>query len=167
MKPQTVFQLPIILVAFLCSCQSTAAWSGKCVGVSDGDTIKVMYLGKPERIRLFGVDCPEMGQDFGRRAKQFTASMVFGKTVHVERVSRDRYSRTVAWVSVQGSSVNRELIRAGLAWWYRRYAASEKDLAQLEQEARHARAGLWSQRNPVPPWEFRRRTHRGSGKSSP
>ena len=148
------------MLACLTACGSTAAWSGKCVGVSDGDTIKVMREGKPEKIRLFGVDCPEMAQDFGRRAKQFTASTVFGKNVHVETVTRDRYGRTVAWVSVQGISLNRELIRAGLAWWYRRYAASLKDLERLEQEARHARIGLWSQRNPVPPWEFRREKHR-------
>lgn len=160
MKRQRLLQLSIVMLACLTACRSTSAWSGKCVGISDGDTVKVMRQGKPEKIRLFGIDCPEVNQDFGRRAKQFTASMVFGKMVHVETVTRDRYGRTVAWVSVQGASLNRELVRAGLAWWYRRYAASWKDLEQLEQQARNARIGLWSQRNPVPPWEFRREKHR-------
>ncbi len=156
MKRLGALQVCIVILVCLSACRSTAAWSGKCVGISDGDTIKVMRQGKLEKIRLFGVDCPEMAQDFGRRAKQFTASLVFGKTVRVAPVTRDRYGRTVAWVSIGRVSLNRELIRAGLAWWYRKYAASRRDLERLEQEARHARIGLWSQHNPIPPWEFRR-----------
>ena len=91
-------------------------WSGKCVGIADGDTIRVMHQGKAERIRLYGIDCPERGQDFGTRARKFTSDMVFGKVVDVEPVERDRYGRTVAWVSVDGKSLNRELLRAGLGW---------------------------------------------------
>jgi micrococcal nuclease len=160
MKWNGAFRLLIAILACLSMCWQANAWSGKCVGVSDGDTIKVMRQGRPERIRLFGVDCPEMKQDFGKRAKQFTSSMVFGKNVTVDTVGQDRFGRTIAWVAVQRASLNRELIRAGLAWWYRKYAASHKDLEQLEQEAQKARKGLWSLADPVPPWEFRRERRR-------
>ena len=132
------------------------SFSGKCIGVSDGDTIKVMYSGKAERIRLYGVDSPEKGQDFWKSAKQFTSEMVFGKTVEVRPIDRDRYGRTVAWVSVNGKSLNRELVAAGLAWWYKHYAPKEKDLRDLELKARKEKVGIWSRPDPIPPWEFRR-----------
>jgi micrococcal nuclease len=131
-------------------------WSGKVVGVSDGDTIRVMHRGRETKIRLFGIDCPERDQAFGNKARSFTAKMVFGKVVEVQEVDRDGYGRTVAWVSVDGKSLNKELLRAGLAWWYRYYAGNEHELEKLESEARNSKIGLWSWPNPVPPWDFRR-----------
>ncbi len=135
----------------------TFGWTGKCVGVTDGDTITVMHGSRAEKIRLYGIDCPERGQDYGSRAKQFTSRMVFGKFVEVTAVDRDPYGRAVAWVSIDGQSLNKELVRAGLAWWYRRYARKQSELAGLEAEARRNKVGLWSQRDPVPPWDFRRK----------
>jgi len=70
--------------------------------------------------RLFGVDCPEKRQAFGKRAKQFTSSLVFGKVVNVTPVTKDRYGRTVALVSVNRKLLNEELIKNGLAWVYNR-----------------------------------------------
>ena len=69
----------------------------------------------------------------------------------------DRYKRTVAEIILpDGRNLNRELVRAGLAWWYQRYARHEPVLAELEVEARAAQRGLWADRNPIPPWEFRK-----------
>ncbi len=69
----------------------------------------------------------------------------------------DRYGRTVADVIlVDGRTLNHELVRAGLAWRYRRYAPDIGTLAQLEAAARDAKRGLWSLPNPVPPWEWRK-----------
>ena len=101
----------------------TLAWSGKCVGVTDGDTIKVMHEGRAEKIRLYGVDCPESHQDFGAQAKKFTSDVVFGKFVEVQPVTTDQYGRTVAWVTVEEKSLNKELVKAGMAWWFKMYAA--------------------------------------------
>jgi endonuclease YncB( thermonuclease family) len=81
--------------------------------------------------------------------------MVFGKTVEVKSVTKDRYGRTIAWVYVSGTSLNEELLRVGLAWHYKKYS-KESHLAELEEEARVARAGLWSDPHAVPPWDFRR-----------
>lgn len=66
------------LVCLLClPSLAFADFSGRVVGVSDGDTIKVMHNGKAEKIRLHGIDCPEKAQPFGTKAKQFTSEMVF------------------------------------------------------------------------------------------
>ncbi len=103
-----------------------------------------------------GGDCPEKRQAFGNRAKQFTSKLVFGKTVTVQVLGRDRYGRTVGVVLLpDGRSLNHELVRAGLAWWYRRYAPDDETLAQLERDARGAERGLWADAEPVPPWEWR------------
>jgi endonuclease YncB( thermonuclease family) len=59
-----------------------------------------------------------------------------------------------------GRSLNHELVGAGLAWWYRRYAPGDLDLERLESEAREAKRGLWADAEPVPPWEWRRQTQK-------
>ena len=154
MKKQILFCSLILLLLP----QLSFAWQGKVVGVSDGDTITVMHAGKGEKIRLYGVDCPEKHQDFGQKAKQFTSNMVYGKTVDVEPVTTDRYGRTVGLVSVNGKSINEELLKAGLAWVFTRYCDKPccNQWYKYQEEARQKKQGLWSMPNPVPPWDFRR-----------
>ena len=119
-------------------------FTGKVVRVSDGDTITVLHNGKGERIRLHGIDCPEKRQAFAKRAKQFTSNLVFAKTVTVQAVDLDRYGRTMGVVLLpDGRSLNHELVRAGLAWMYRRYT-NDQSLSDLEEEAQVARRGLWA-----------------------
>lgn len=131
-------------------------FTGRVVGVSDGDTIEVMRAGRAVRVRLQGVDCPESRQAYGTRAKQFTSELVFGKTVAVQVHGTDQYGRILGEVILpDGRSLNRELVRNGYAWWYRRYS-DDPVLQQLEEEARRERRGLWREKNPTPPWEFRR-----------
>lgn len=96
---------------------------GKVVRVSDGDTIEVLRAGRAVRVRPKGIDCPESRQAYGTRAKQFTASLAFGKTVAVQVHSTDQYGRILGEVILpDGRSLNRELVRSGYAWWYRRYS---------------------------------------------
>lgn len=75
-----------------------ASFTGKVVGVSDGDTIKVMRNGKAERVLLTGIDSPEKKQPFGNKAKQFTSDLVFGKVVKVEVHDVDQYGRSIGEV---------------------------------------------------------------------
>jgi endonuclease YncB( thermonuclease family) len=131
-------------------------FTGKVVGVTDGDTIKVMRSGKAEKIRLAGIDCPERKQAYGTRAKQFTSDMAFGKVVTVKVETVDQYGRTVGEVILpDGRSLNHELVKAGFAWWYRQYSR-DISLGQLEEEARIAKRGLWADPNAIPPWEYRK-----------
>jgi micrococcal nuclease len=132
-----------------------ADFPAKVVRIVDGDTIEIFHNGQPKRIRLAGVDAPERRQAFGSRARQFVGQQVFGKTVTVRSDSIDGYGRILGEVILaDGRSLTRELVANGLAWHYKRFSA-DRDLARLEQEARAARRGLWSDRNPIPPWEFR------------
>ncbi len=97
------------------------AWSGKVVGVADGDTITVLRDKEQVRIRLYGIDSPERGQAFSKRAKQFTSKMVCGKMVEVKVMATDRYGRTVAMIYANKTLLNEELVKAGLAWVYWKY----------------------------------------------
>lgn len=140
------------------------SFTDKTVGISDGDTIQVMHEGKPEKIRLAEIDCPEKRQAFGTKAKQFTSRLVGGQVVTVQVRTKDRYGRTVGEVFLEdGRSLNRELVKAGYAWWYKKYSDDES-LGQLELEAKEAKRGLWSDPNAVAPWDFRR--GKGSSQTS-
>lgn len=150
----------ILFISFLCfvGVLRGEEFSGKVVGVMDGDTIKVMHDGKAEKIRLYGVDAPEKAQAFGQKAKKFTSEMVFGKEVKVVVVDTDRYGRTVGKVFLEdGRMLNHELVKNGFAWWYQRYAKNDVDLQRFEKEAKDSKKGLWTEETPTPPWEWRRK----------
>jgi micrococcal nuclease len=151
-------QLAVATALLLAGATAPAQQSflARVVQVDDGDSITVVRGRQQVRIRLDGIDCPEVGQDFGRRARQFTARWI-GKTVSVEPREADEYGRLVARVRAQGEDLSIELVKAGLAWHYRRYS-SDSALARAEREARDARLGLWGQPNPIPPWDYRHRS---------
>ena len=158
MPKRITFFLFLAVIFFLVMPCPSWAWSGKVIGVADGDTITVLRDKQPQKIRLYGIDCPEKRQPFGKRAKQFTSKLVFGKLVDIEPVTVDRYGRTVAFVRVENTSVNEELIKGGLAWVYSRYCKLPlcARWQSLEVEARIRKRGLWGDSNHIPPWEFRR-----------
>lgn len=130
-------------------------WSGKVVGVSDGDTITVLVDNKTRKVRLAEIDAPEKHQAFGAKSKQSLSDMVFGKQVTVNQRDIDRYGRVVGRVYVGNFDVNAEQIKQGMAWVYKQYS-TDASLLALENEARVNKNGLWSEPNPIPPWEFRR-----------
>jgi endonuclease YncB( thermonuclease family) len=131
-------------------------FTGKLVKVLDGDTVEVLHDGKAERIRLAQIDCPEKGQPFGQVAKQYVLDVAALKIVTVQVETVDRYSRTVGEVFLpSGLSLNKKIVGAGYAWQYRRYS-KDPEYAELESEAKAAKLGLWQDKSPVPPWEWRR-----------
>ncbi|SFS49173.1 thermonuclease family protein [Sphingobacterium wenxiniae] len=129
---------------------------GKVIRIADGDTITLLdSTNNKIRIRLYGIDCPENGQDFSNVAKKFTSEMCFQKHVCVDVKDIDRYGRTVGIVWSDSTNVNLELLREGLAWHYKHFDKSE-EFAQAEHLARVYKKGLWVQGNAKPPWEYRR-----------
>lgn len=134
---------------------AAAEFAGRVVGITDGDTIKVLHAGRAETVRLQGVDAPERRQAYGERARRFAADLSFDRTVVVRAAGRDRNGRLLGEVVLpDGRSLNQELVRAGYAWWFRRYSRDAR-LARLEEEARQGRRGLWADQAPQPPWDFR------------
>jgi endonuclease YncB( thermonuclease family) len=132
-------------------------FNGKVISVLDGDTIIILSKNHVQlKIRLEGIDCPEHNQAFGEKAKYTTKTLCYHKEVRIEKTGEDRYGRTLAFVYVDTICVNKELLRQGMAWQYKKYN-HDPEYAALENEARVNKIGIWSQPNPVPPWEFRSR----------
>ena len=145
----------------------TRAVAGKVVRVADGDTLTVATRdGTRVKVRLYGIDAPEVrhertpGQAGGAEARQALKSLTLGRTVRVDVVEADAHGRTVGVVFEAGVNINLAMVREGWAWAYRRYLATPyaSEFIEAEREARAKRLGLWRQPNPLPPWEFRRRT---------
>lgn len=134
---------------------------GQVVGVSDGDTVRVLDTSKTlHKVRLSGIDAPEKHQQYGSAAKQNLASWVFGKTVTVETNKLDRYKREVGKLLLNGVDVNLEQLRSGFGWHYKQYEREQTEAdrrlyADAENAARKQRIGLWADAKPVPPWDFR------------
>lgn len=128
----------------------------RVVGVSDGDTVKVLSSDNRQmKCRLHGIDAPESSQSNGQAAKASLSDMIYRKTVDVEVVDRDQYGRSVCRIFLNGADVNKLQIQRGLAWWYSRYS-KDASYGQAQNAARQQRVGLWAEPDPTPPWAFRR-----------
>ena len=153
---------------------AAAEFSAVVDGVHDGDTLTVLNGEQSIRIRLSGIDSPEMNQPFGDDARNFTAELALGTTVTVIEEKMDRYGRLIAWVVLaDGRNLNHEIVAAGFAWWYRQMSPGNRILAELESDANQNGRGLWAAGDPAPPWEWRKQPHhsmrsarRDTGRSS-
>lgn len=140
-----------------CSQADTNKTAGKVVSIADGDTFTYLNATNQQiKVRLFGVDSPEKGQDFGQVARKKLSDLLFNQPVKLEIKDTDRYGRSVAIVyTLQGLCVNEELLKNGLAWHYKQYD-NNSAWAAMEEKARLLKVGVWSQPNPVAPWQWRK-----------
>jgi micrococcal nuclease len=154
----TLIPFSWVLFFLLVPCRAWA-WSGRVVDVAAGVTITVLKNGKSVEVLLYEVECPEEGQSFSDQAKEFTSKMVFDKVVEVYRMDTDRQGRTVALVAVDKSLLNEKLVKAGLAWVYSRYCSEVicETWKNYQLKAKIGKRGLWSDPNPISPWEFRKK----------
>lgn len=160
-------RLCIFILAFCLSATHALAWTGEVVGVHDGDSITVCRAdtGKTAKVRIYGVDCPELGQPHGDKARDLTARVLLGKTVQVIPAQKARsYKRVVGGIVLLGGMLVLQdaMVSSGLAWVDDRYCKlAVCDLWRLHQrEARAAGRGLWRDKSPVPPWTWRRMKHK-------
>jgi micrococcal nuclease len=131
--------------------------SAKVIGVKDGDTYVILIDKTQIAIRLEHVDCPEKKQAYGQVAKQFGSNFCFGKMVKVLwKGTKDRNGRWIAEIYLLDKCLNKELIKNGLAWHFKKYSKS-LEYADLEITARKNKLGLWKDINPIAPWEWRKK----------
>ncbi|WP_239494923.1 thermonuclease family protein [Pedobacter yulinensis] len=137
-------------------------FSARVTGITDGDTLEILYNGQPVKVRLSHIDSPERsgGQPFWQEAKQALSALCFGQQVTVHPEKRDRYKRLIATIiNADKIVVNEQMVRQGMAWHFSRYSNS-RQYAALETTARLKRAGLWQDTQPVAPWVWRKQKHR-------
>lgn len=154
--------LLVIAALLTSSFVSAETIQGKVVRVADGDTITVLDQSKIQRkIRLAGIDALEKGMPFGQKSKEHLSDLVAGKQVLIETTKVDRYGRNVGKVLLDGLDANLAQIEAGLAWHYKAYQREQsvvdrQTYDKAEETARAARKGLWLDREPMPPWDWRK-----------
>lgn len=145
------------------------AWpefSGKVVGVDDGQSVTVQKEGRSSRIKLHGLEAPRPGQEYAGQSKAYLAGVAFGREVTVKPRERAADGRLAAVVLLKdGRSLNLEVVRAGMAWAARQPAV-DPALAEIEADARGDRRGLWREENPVAPWDFRSTVTTGASSTS-
>jgi micrococcal nuclease len=158
-KSQTKLKA-IILAAlgalFLLRAPANEETTGRVVRVHDGDTVTLLTADHTEvKVRLQGIDAPESRQPFGSASKKSLSELVFGRDVHLSKTGTDKYGRTLGHLHVGETWVNHEQIARGMAWHYLQYS-TDPMLALAEAAARRARRGLWQDKKPEPPWQWRR-----------
>jgi endonuclease YncB( thermonuclease family) len=146
----------ILILAILLPTLSWAnEWTGTVIGISDGDTLKVLNDKKQQiKIRLTEIDAPESSQAFGTQSKQSLSDICFRKMVVVTDNGTDKYKRTLGRLKCDGIDANAEQVKRGMAWAYRQYL-TDTLIGTLEDTAKAGKVGLWADANPTPPWEFR------------
>lgn len=137
--------------------------SGQVVSVADGDTLTVLVDHQQVRVRLAEIDAPERKQAFGNRSRQSLRELCYGRAAQVQDNGRDRYGRTIGYVTCAGIDTNAEQVRRGMAWVYDRYARPDSPMYALQDQARTSKSGLWVDDKAVPPWEWRRHSKKNRG----
>lgn len=156
--------LAVLAVALSGAACAATTMEGMVVSIQDGDTVTLLVNGHDQhRIRLAAIDAPEIGhgkkkpgQPFGEKSRQSLAELVFRKTVRASCGDNDRYGRSVCDLYVGTTHVNAEQVARGFAMVYRQYAPAGSSLYALESVARRSRLGVWEDKEPTPPWDWRR-----------
>ena len=132
--------------------------------VIDGDSLEVKYAGlfsflrKPFPVRLYAIDAPELAQPYGQESRKQLETLVRRGGIRMDVVATDRYGRTVGLLyrRRRAQSVNVEMVRSGMAWWYRRYGGRDLGFPEAEAEAKRRRRGVWRHGDRIRrPWDYR------------
>ena len=131
----------------------------KVISIDDGDTYNILMNNKSTKIRMDAIDAPEKGMPYWKVSKQFLSKMIFNKQVKIKITNTDMHGRIVARTYLEdGTDVSLEMIKAGLAWHYKKFN-KESQLADIEKQAMRQKLGLWNDPNPYNP-EYVRKLHR-------
>ncbi|OAM53402.1 hypothetical protein A7981_07350 [Methylovorus sp. MM2] len=132
---------------------------GRIIEVFDGDTVTLLSENMRVKIQLTGIDAPEMKQDFGVQSKQALSDCALDKIVVIDDYKSGKSGRSIGKVIVDGVDCNLRQVRNGMAWHDTQHSEDQSQVnqqlyADAETMARSNRIGLWSQSNPVAPWDF-------------
>lgn len=152
-----ILSLVVILSCFISA--DASSLFGKVIEVNSGDVITIFNLNRPVRVKLMGVDAPEMNQAFGDIAKKHLSDLVLEKSVLVEYAGIAADSSLTGRVLLNDADIGAQMIRDGAAWFepktgYRLTPTNREVYQQSELAARNEKRGLWQEENPVAPWEF-------------
>ena len=123
--------------------------------INDGDTVTCLDTeGRRVRVRLVGIDAPELDQPKGRESRAALVAKLTGGLVRVEGDARDQHGRLLGTLRLDDRDLNREMVAEGWAWAFTGFA-EDSDLIAAESAARRARRGVWADSQPLPPRQWR------------
>ena len=156
MTKLAIFPLAVFLLTTpLTSIAKT--FSAKVVRVIDGDTVQAYDGAINTRIRLYGIDAPESKQAFGQKAKQTMIQLVANQIVNIQDHGQDAYGRMLGTIYLKSQDINAIMVAEGMAWAYRYQGRlTVPEYETLEQNARNAGKGLWSDPNSIEPRQWRK-----------
>nr|AAR07765.1 hypothetical protein LV220 [Klebsiella pneumoniae CG43] len=156
MTKLAIFPLAVFLLTTpLTSIAKT--FSAKVVRVIDGDTVQAYDGAINTRIRLYGIDAPESKQAFGQKAKQTMIQLVANQIVNIQDHGQDAYGRMLGTIYLKSQDINSIMVAEGMAWAYRYQGRlTVPEYGTLEQNARNAGKGLWSDPNSIEPRQWRK-----------
>lgn len=131
------------------------AVSGKVIRVSDGDTILIQSGSQRIKVRMYGIDAPELKQNYGEDSKNYLEKRILNKNVDVKVINEDKYGRKVGKVFYKNKDINLEMIKTGNAWFYEYHAKKEKEYRKASKSVQEQKLGLWKDKNPQNPRNFR------------
>ena len=135
---------------------------GTVIAVHDGDTITLQNESGQKKIRLAGIDAPELKQPYGVESREALKGAVIDRQVQVETTKADKYGRVVGKVALDGQDINLNQVLFGMAWVYREYLRElskvDKTLyLEAEAQSKAIAAGLWRDSNLIEPWIWRKK----------
>lgn len=129
--------------------------TGKVVKIPDGDTFYLKSGNKSYKVRMYGIDAPELKQEYGRESKRYLEKLILNKNVELKIMSKDKYGRVVGKVFFKKKDINLMMIKSGNAWYYDYYAKNEREYKKAFDYARKRKLGLWKHKNPQNPRDYR------------
>jgi micrococcal nuclease len=134
-----------------------ADFSGKVIKVIDGDTVDILTVKKQKvRVRLLDIDAPESTQAYGNASRKYLATLIASKNVFVKENKKDIYKRCLGTIFLNKININAKMVESGYAWAYRyKGVANNKMMVKLETRANQNKKGLWKDKHPIAPWDFR------------
>ncbi len=166
MSRMTLFRIAFsMMLSSLIACSTTTPDVTQLRGIAnkvhDGDSIHLTPTGQSRIVvRLAGIDAPELQQRFGSDARDYLRSMILNKSVDAHCHKTDRYERLLCVIYQDGADINLAMVSEGLAWHYKKFqneqtATQRRQYATAEHQARKQRLGLWRDRAPKAPWDYR------------
>lgn len=121
--------------------------------VIDGDSLKVTFGADiPVSIRLAGIDAPELGQRYGFEAKEKLKLLIGTRTPEIKFMENGKYGRKVCFLLVGQQNLNLDMIKNGFAW---AGPDASEEFKNAQKAAQEKALGIWSRKDPIPPWEWR------------
>ena len=147
-------QLLISLLVFLNTIFAFGI-SGKVVKVSDGDSFYLKSGNRTYRIRMYGIDAPELHQEYGIDSKQYLEYIILNENIDVKVMDEDKYGRKIGKVFYKSKDINLQMLESGNAWLYEYYAKNERKYKKAFKNARENKIGLWKHENLENPRQYR------------